>query len=281
MRASVFVKLVIRLLINTVECRKHSEDLPARIGGQDKVSRQPTAHWHRGESRCSDFKSSLAAIPFTMKEFITLVRIHHNLGDDWEGCTWAYGFLSRHSNEVSFSKPSTMDMKRVIKPTLEYLLGFLAKYKDLLDYKALKPEFILNVDESGAKPGPQHSNKSINAVGKARSSQATPDTELSGLYYRLSTLPVRLSCWPSSSKMLTPVTVQLASRFTLTKSHLPLVRHSQSSMSVLVVAISPLISGTNALLNWWNCSSPTSATCPPSSSSIDILRTCRWNPWPH
>jgi len=70
-----------------------------------------------------------------------------------------------------------MDIKRVTKPSSEHLLGFLVKYKELLERKALRPEFILNVDESGAKPGPQHITKTINTVGKARSGQATPDTE--------------------------------------------------------------------------------------------------------
>ena len=70
-----------------------------------------------------------------------------------------------------------MDLKRVTTTTLEHVETFVETYKELLQQYDLKPELIINVDESGAAPGPQNLPQTINAVSGGRCGQVMPPVD--------------------------------------------------------------------------------------------------------
>lgn len=120
---------------------------------------------------------SEACTPMTPEFLMKLAREAYNLDERSCSRQWCSGFIKRWSHVLQLSKPSTLDIKRVKAHEGDIITPFIAKYKEVMSSKKLQPHLVFNVDESGAAPGPQHLRKTLNAIGLARSGQATGPTD--------------------------------------------------------------------------------------------------------
>jgi hypothetical protein len=77
---------------------------------------------------------------------------------------WGFKFVKRHKAELKHGKRSPIDLRRLTSATVDSVEGFLKCYEEELS--KIPPDrldLIINADESGIAPGPQHDTRVITA----------------------------------------------------------------------------------------------------------------------
>ena len=97
-------------------------------------------------------------IPMHRSDVINYVRILTNKSLDWQGSSWFYGFMSRHSKVISERKVRQVTEARVKYDVVEPVNKFIDRYEQLRMTIADIDEVVINVDESRVSRNSTNSN---------------------------------------------------------------------------------------------------------------------------
>lgn len=89
-------------------------------------------------------------IGFTVQQIIAHVRMKFDLDESWCGDSWAYRFLKRQSNHISYGESKPLDIDRVKRVSRDTVQNFMTCADQVHEEIAFQADFVFNIDESGA-----------------------------------------------------------------------------------------------------------------------------------